>query len=287
MGRAKAPGREYVQVICEKPQRNKCRLCGHEFPGTGSRIAQHFSSNSNQVKSCTAELPADLLKEIKEWEDAAEDRKRLKEAQEVADDRATKRQSLDSSAQGSGSGSGAGGSLQGSGSGAMVAPEQRRTGLKVGELCYAWPPLPIWSVCEELCPKKASCCTENGKPGRWLHGAALLLVISAVQLLASFPLLIEWFTYCAQGPIGEAFVRGSHDMANKLLMELLAGDGLPLSLVRSERFKKCVLVATINHNDGAMMGPAVVVGTWQGAHCVPVVHPAHHTTPLPSLAAGL
>jgi hypothetical protein len=41
-----------------------------------------------------------------------------------------------------------------------------------------------------------------------------------------------------QGPIGEAFQRGSHAACNKLLMEFITMNGQPLSIVRSQHFKK-------------------------------------------------
>jgi hypothetical protein len=41
-----------------------------------------------------------------------------------------------------------------------------------------------------------------------------------------------------QGPIGEAFQRANHEACHKVLMEFITGEGLPLSVVRSQRFKK-------------------------------------------------
>ena len=50
---------DYVDLVQEQPPRVKCTLCDHEFPVTGTRIANHLAKVGKQVKHCTGEVPED------------------------------------------------------------------------------------------------------------------------------------------------------------------------------------------------------------------------------------
>ena len=49
MPKSKGPRWDCVELVQEQPPRVKCTLCDHEFPGTGSRIADHLARVGNQV----------------------------------------------------------------------------------------------------------------------------------------------------------------------------------------------------------------------------------------------
>ena len=110
MGKPRAPGWECVEIVSEKPARVQCTLCGHTFPGTGTRITEHLAGIGNQVKKCTGAVPADVLQQIQELREAAVQRKRVRDTQEALQlDPDTRRQSLASTGLSGAGGSGCGG----------------------------------------------------------------------------------------------------------------------------------------------------------------------------------
>ena len=63
-----------------------------------------------------------------------------------------------------------------------------------------------------------------------------LLAARWSQLVPRWPQPLTLST--RQGPIVDAFKRASQEECNALLMDVIAGDGLPLGIVRSLRFKR-------------------------------------------------
>lgn len=102
MPKNKGPGWEFVDLVQEKPPRVQCTLCEHEFPGTGSRIADHLAGIGNQVKHCTGEVPEDVIKQITDQREASEKKKRLRDAHEEIEDPVKRRKSSGSTAGSSG-----------------------------------------------------------------------------------------------------------------------------------------------------------------------------------------
>jgi hypothetical protein len=126
MPKAKGLWWDYVERTHSNPLKVCCLLCSHSFPGGGARILDHFVPEARQVKSCTGDVPRDLVAQISAHCEAAAKKKRLRDARDALEDR---RQSITSaSGAGSGSGGGIGGGGGGGGSGGVSSGGSAATG---------------------------------------------------------------------------------------------------------------------------------------------------------------